>query len=81
MVITLTNRQLCRHILRAAKRFPSKNREGLYNEIRAEFRRNHGVTDEAQKQKLRESMERGLAELDKYVKLVQNPSTKWTLDV
>ena len=36
---------LYRHILKAAARFPSKNRAGLIEEIKVEFREARGVTD------------------------------------
>ena len=36
---------LYRHILKAAARFPSKNRAGLIEEIKTEFREARGVTD------------------------------------
>ena len=44
---------LCRHVLKAAARFPSKNRDGIVAEIKTEFRVARGETDgEVLKKKL-----------------------------
>ena len=43
--------KLYRHILKAAKSFPSKNRNGLIEEIKTEFRENAGATDAGDVQK------------------------------
>jgi len=37
--------RLYRNILRATKRFPSKNKDGLYKEIQLEFRENRTLED------------------------------------
>ena len=42
---------LYRHILKAAARFPSKNRAGIIEEIKTEFREARGVTDQAELKK------------------------------
>ena len=42
---SLSTLRLYRNILRATKRFPSKNKDGLYKEIQLEFRENRTLED------------------------------------
>ena len=42
---SLSTLRLYRNILRATKRFPSKNKDGLYKEIQLEFRENRALED------------------------------------
>mmetsp|Transcript_12336 Transcript_12336/g.49688 ORF Transcript_12336/g.49688 Transcript_12336/m.49688 type:complete len:125 (-) Transcript_12336:358-732(-) len=61
---------LYRRILFAAKRFPSKKREGIYQEIRAEFRRNKTLDPNSEKarQELQVAAD-SLKQLEPYTKL------------
>eukprot|EP00197_Chlamydomonas_leiostraca_P003774 CAMPEP_0202865560 /NCGR_PEP_ID=MMETSP1391-20130828/6232_1 /ASSEMBLY_ACC=CAM_ASM_000867 /TAXON_ID=1034604 /ORGANISM="Chlamydomonas leiostraca, Strain SAG 11-49" /LENGTH=86 /DNA_ID=CAMNT_0049545419 /DNA_START=36 /DNA_END=296 /DNA_ORIENTATION=- len=58
---------LYRGILKAAKHFPSKKRDRIIIEIKAEFRAKKGLSDPAQLAKAREVAERGLADLQSYL--------------
>lgn len=69
---------LYRHILKAAKRFPSVKRDIIVQEIRAEFRANMHVRDEQQVQHQRKIAVDGLQTLNEFVGLDQN-SSDWSV--
>jgi hypothetical protein len=58
--------RLYRHILRAVATFPSKNRLGLRDEIRGEFRRDAALTEPAAVQKAVDAAHMGLEQLQQY---------------
>ncbi|GBF95617.1 hypothetical protein Rsub_08599 [Raphidocelis subcapitata] len=64
--VELTMLQLYRHILRAAKDFPSVKKHSIVREIKAEFRANQRLTDEGRVRHCRELAERGLSDLQAY---------------
>ena len=69
---------LYRHILKAARSFPSIKKDSIIEEIKTEFRMNKDLKDEA---KIKEKMQvavRGLEELELYTKL-DKKSEEWTL--
>jgi len=57
---------LYRKVLRAARLFPSINRENIYKEIRLEYRKNKNLTDPKVIEEKREYAKRGLKELQRY---------------
>ena len=72
--------RLYRHILKAAKTFPSKNRAGLIEEIKTEFRVARGETDgEVLKKKLALARD-GLDRLRAFSGLDQG-SAKWEVSL
>lgn len=77
-VTQFTVPMLYRHILKAARNFPSIKKDAIIDEIKSEFRENKQLTDEA---KIKEKMEvavRGLEELEIYTKL-DKKSKEWTV--
>jgi uncharacterized membrane protein YgcG len=62
----MTVLQLYRHILRAAKEFPSVKRSTIIREIKAEFRANKDVADPDKLAHCRQLAERGLSDLNAY---------------
>ncbi|GLC35474.1 hypothetical protein PLESTB_000203500 [Pleodorina starrii] len=58
---------LYRHILKAAKFFPSRKRDNIIREIKAEFHANKGLTDPDRITHCRTLAERGLSDLQAYV--------------
>ena len=71
---------LYRHVLKAATRFPSKNRMGIVQEIKTEFREARGETDgETLKKKLTLARD-GLDRLRAFSGLDQG-STKWEVSL
>ena len=71
---------LYRHVLKAAARFPSKNRDGIVAEIKTEFRVARGETDgEVLKKKLALARD-GLDRLRAFSGLDQG-SAKWEVSL
>jgi hypothetical protein len=71
---------LYRHVLKAAARFPSKNRDGIVEEIKTEFRVARGETDgEVLKKKLALARD-GLDRLRAFSGLDQG-SAKWEVSL
>ena len=71
---------LYRHVLKAATRFPSKNRVGIVQDIKTEFREARGETDgETLKKKLTLARD-GLDRLRAFSGLDQG-STKWEVSL
>jgi hypothetical protein len=64
---------LYRQILKRAKIFPSKNRYRIFNEIRAEFRRNRSIEDPKKLETAISLAKKGLGQLSMYTDL---PSTQ-----
>ncbi|KXZ49360.1 hypothetical protein GPECTOR_22g954 [Gonium pectorale] len=58
---------LYRQILKAAKYFPSRKRDNIIREIKAEFRANKALTEPERVQHCRTLAERGLSDLQAYV--------------
>ncbi|PNH05844.1 hypothetical protein TSOC_007866 [Tetrabaena socialis] len=58
---------LYRHILKAAKYFPSKKKLSIIREIKAEFKANKDLTDPDRVAHCRVLAERGLSDLEAYV--------------
>ena len=69
---------LYRHILRAARHFPSIKRDGIIREIKAEFRANAGLKDEGTIKEKMEMAVRGLEELELYTSL-DKKSKEWSI--
>jgi hypothetical protein len=67
---------LYKQILWHAKRFPSRNREKVYQEIRTAFRENKNLTDEKKIRKELEVAIQGLRQLSMYTRLDPN-SSRW----
>jgi LYR motif-containing protein 4 len=72
--------KLYRHILKAAKSFPSKNRNGLIEEIKTEFRENAGATDAGDVQKKIALARDGLDRMRAFTGLDQG-SSKWDVSL
>ena len=72
--------RLYRHILKAAKTFPSKNRAGLIEEIKTEFRENAGATDAGDVQKKLALARDGLDRMRAFTGLDQGAS-KWDVSL
>lgn len=69
---------LYRHILKAARRFPSIKRNAIIEEIRTEFRDNKALKDRAEIEEKLKIAVRGLEELEQYSQL--DPKSKdWDL--
>jgi LYR motif-containing protein 4 len=68
----LSMRALYKHVLRAAKSFPSVKKAGIIREIRTEFRANKDLTDPLQIQHCRAVAERGLSDMQAYGGAVQS---------
>ena len=62
----LTTLHLYRQVLKACKRFPTKNRNELYEEIREEFRRGATIGDSAEIEKRRGVAIDGLEKMRSY---------------
>eukprot|EP00775_Hariotina_reticulata_P005131 gene5131-5371_t len=60
---------LYRHILKAAKHFPSVKRHKLIQQIKEEFRENKNLTDPEKIGHCRAVAERGLSDLLAYVRM------------
>ena len=71
---------LYRRILFAAARFPSKNRAGLIEEIKTEFRENAGATDAGDVQKKLALARDGLDRMRAFTGLDQGAS-KWDVSL
>lgn len=69
---------LYRHILKAARNFPSIKKDSIIEEIKSEFHRNKELTDEAQIKEKMQVAVRGLEELELYTKL-DKKAEEWTL--
>lgn len=69
---------LYRHILRAARFFPSIKKEGIIADIKTEFRENKVLKDPVQIKEKMEIAVRGLQELEMYAKL-DKKSKDWTV--
>ena len=72
--------RLYRHILKAAKTFPSKNRAGIIEEIKTEFRENAGATDAGDVQKKLALARDGLDRMRAFTGLDQGAS-KWDVSL
>eukprot|EP00195_Chlamydomonas_chlamydogama_P016168 CAMPEP_0202894654 /NCGR_PEP_ID=MMETSP1392-20130828/4010_1 /ASSEMBLY_ACC=CAM_ASM_000868 /TAXON_ID=225041 /ORGANISM="Chlamydomonas chlamydogama, Strain SAG 11-48b" /LENGTH=90 /DNA_ID=CAMNT_0049579409 /DNA_START=36 /DNA_END=308 /DNA_ORIENTATION=- len=59
--------QIYRHILKAAKYFPSRKRDRIIAEIKAEFRANKNLTDPKKLAHSWAVAERGLSDLQAYL--------------
>mmetsp|Transcript_4566 Transcript_4566/g.11531 ORF Transcript_4566/g.11531 Transcript_4566/m.11531 type:complete len:88 (-) Transcript_4566:1942-2205(-) len=71
---------LYRHILKAAARFPTKNRAGLITEIKTEFREFRGLTGGTElKSKIAMAMD-GLGRMQAFTGL-DNDSAKWDVSL
>jgi len=71
---------LYRHILKAASRFPSKNRAGIVAEIKSEFRDARGVTDAGELEKKLALARDGLDRMRAFSGLDQG-SAKWEVSL
>ena len=60
---------LYRNIIKAAKRFPSRNRDKIVKEIRFEFRKNAKETDQAKVDQFVHLAKKGLGQLSMYSNL------------
>eukprot|EP00217_Crustomastix_stigmatica_P014194 CAMPEP_0183789204 /NCGR_PEP_ID=MMETSP0803_2-20130417/278_1 /TAXON_ID=195967 /ORGANISM="Crustomastix stigmata, Strain CCMP3273" /LENGTH=148 /DNA_ID=CAMNT_0026033365 /DNA_START=12 /DNA_END=456 /DNA_ORIENTATION=+ len=69
-----------RHILKAAARYPSKNRSKIVAEIKAEYRVNAKTTDAAKVAKQRELALQSLVQLQSYTRLDSN-SSQWEVQL
>ncbi|KAG7373717.1 complex 1 LYR family protein [Nitzschia inconspicua] len=76
---------LYKRLLRACETYPSKNRNGIYQSIREEFRENVSLTGETARQQQIQLAYKGLSQLHQYdnryssnfsVQLEQNPFPK-----
>lgn len=73
-------RSLYRNLLRAVRTFPSRKREALREDIRAEFREGARLTDAAAASHAVEVAVRGLATMRKYTSL--DPlASHWVVDL
>eukprot|EP00877_Chromochloris_zofingiensis_P004100 jgi/Chrzof1/13691/Cz08g08100.t1 len=75
----LSTIHLYRHILKAAKRFPSVKKESIIKEIKAEFRANRGLSDQQKIEHSRSVAERGLSDLQSYSAMNQGSGFAITL--
>lgn len=64
---SLNTLQLYRHILKAAKQFPSVKKNAIIREIKSEFRAHQTVNDEGKLIHCRQVAERGLSDLESYI--------------
>lgn len=71
---------LYRHILKAASRFPSKNRAGIVAEIKSEFREARGETDAGELKKKLALARDGLDRMRAFSGLDQG-SAKWEVSL
>lgn len=69
---------LYKSLLGLAKRFPSKKRAAMYEDIRAEFRDKAGLTDQAAIAHALEVAVRGLSTMEKYTGLSKS-SKSWSV--
>mmetsp|Transcript_15265 Transcript_15265/g.51776 ORF Transcript_15265/g.51776 Transcript_15265/m.51776 type:complete len:102 (+) Transcript_15265:107-412(+) len=69
---------LYRNILREARRFPSRNRASILEEIKTEFRENRGITDPTVLRDKRWLAEKGLTQLRMYTGLDKR-SDHWSV--
>lgn len=60
---------LYRNILKNAKTFPSRNRDGIIREIKISFRENKAITDESKIESCLKLAREGLAQLSMYSNL------------
>ncbi|WIA22709.1 hypothetical protein OEZ86_009672 [Tetradesmus obliquus] len=63
--------QLYRHILKAAKHFPSVKKHSIIKTIKDEFRENRALTDPEKVKHCRAVAERGLSDLQAYMGMQQ----------
>ena len=77
-VTQFTVPKLYRHILKAARRFPSIKRDAIVEDIKTEFRENKGLSDPKEIKQKMEVAVRGLQELEVYTQL-DKKAKEWTI--
>jgi hypothetical protein len=72
--------QLYRHIIRAAKRFPSIKRDKIVNDIRLEFRENRSLSDAGE---IKEKVKVVIRSLDQLVAYTSRDtkSAEWSVNL
>jgi len=73
--------RLYRELLKGLKSYPSKSRDALLQDVKAEFRKNRNETDP---KKIREQLEharRGIEEIKKYEGVYSAKGRHWSVDV
>jgi len=72
--------QLYRHIIRAAKRFPSIKRDKIVNDIRLEFRENRSLSDAGE---IKEKVKVAIRSLDQLVAYTSRDtkSAEWSVNL